>query len=134
MKANLIKNHKSKSINWRKYDTKEVVNHLQAVGIKNNKIKSAVDAKFYMGRSSNASVVYCVVRVFAEHDTYCGAGDAGGGGYHKESAALAEAILNAGIYIDGHFGGRGDRAMEEALVAIAVDILGFDPETVEVMR
>ena len=53
-------------------------------------------------------------------DTYTnGTGKAGGGGYHKASAAAAEAIRNAGFTLDQDIDGRGDTAIEEAVLAIA---------------
>jgi hypothetical protein len=51
-----------------------------------------------------------------------GSGYAGGGGYHRASAAAAEAISAAGIELSEHIGGRGDEAIEEAVRAIATAI------------
>ena len=50
-----------------------------------------------------------------------GSGFAGGYGYHKESAAMEEALESAGIVIDyrDSISGRGESAMESALMAIA---------------
>jgi len=50
-----------------------------------------------------------------------GSGFAGGYGYHKESAAMEEALESAGIVIDyrDSISGRGEGAMESALMAIA---------------
>ena len=50
-----------------------------------------------------------------------GSGFAGGYGYHKESAATEEALTSAGIVIDyrDSISGRGESAMESALMAIA---------------
>jgi hypothetical protein len=53
-----------------------------------------------------------------------GSGRAGGYGYHRPSAATAEAISNAGFALDADIGGVGESAMEEALCAIA-DALGI---------
>jgi len=50
---------------------------------------------------------------------------AGGGGYHKRSAAAQHAFANAGITFDEHFNGGGDYAIEEAVTAVCA-ALGFD--------
>lgn len=79
---------------------KETVTRLCVVGKKNGALCSIVEASFYMGRSRDASKVYCALWVSG--DTYCsGRGKAGGYGYHKESAALADAIRSAGIELTG---------------------------------
>lgn len=113
---------------------KETVNRLLVIGYKNGEFKELIDARFYMGRSASASVVYCSVWIHGAGIHTSGRGSAGGYGYHKESAALADAIENAGYSLFGspypgrdtaaamrtpcHFGGSGERAMEEALRAI----------------
>jgi len=43
---------------------------------------------------------------------------AGGGGYHKRSAAAGSAISNAGIVLSKDIDGRGDGAIREAVEAI----------------
>lgn len=48
-----------------------------------------------------------------------GAGKAGGGGYHKASAAFSAAIEDAGITLSEDIAGRGDQAIESAIEAIA---------------
>ena len=53
-----------------------------------------------------------------------GAGSAGGGGYHKPSAALGEAIADAGIKLSRGINGVGDSAMESACLAIARAVSG----------
>jgi hypothetical protein len=89
-----------------------------------------------MGRSPSASVVYASVWAFGNgKDSVSGYGTAGGYGYHKESAAIANAINSAGIELYGdpytrqgekpdfkkrcHFGGTGDRAYKDIFMAIA---------------
>lgn len=79
-----------------------------------------ITARWWMGRSPASSVVYCSIWISTLSGRYlAGHGSAGGGGYHKESAALEEAISSAGIKLAGHIGGCGDSAMEHALRAIA---------------
>jgi hypothetical protein len=48
-----------------------------------------------------------------------GSGSAGGGGYHRPSAAAQEAIDNAGFSLSRPIDGRGPSAIVEALFAIA---------------
>lgn len=48
-----------------------------------------------------------------------GTGSAGGGGYHKASAAAHEAIRNAGIDLSERIDGRGESAIASAVLAIA---------------
>lgn len=113
---------------------KERVSSYTVVGKKGRELCALVEARFYMGRSSSASTVYCSLWVSGEQ--YCsGTGKAGGYGYHKESAALAAAIESAGIKLTGanyaHYEGRvdykkparisgcGTGSMETALKAIA---------------
>lgn len=113
---------------------KETVSTYKVIGKKNGALCSIVEARFYMGRSSSASTVYCSLWVSGE--TYCsGSGKAGGYGYHKESAALADAIRSAGIQLTGanyarhegrvnykkpaYISGCGEASMNMALQAIA---------------
>jgi hypothetical protein len=53
-----------------------------------------------------------------------GWGMASGGGYHRVSAAMQAALDRAGIKLDKRIDGVGDRAMEDALRAIAA-YLGY---------
>lgn len=48
-----------------------------------------------------------------------GGGRAGGYGYHRASAAVQAAFDDAGIQLSEDIGGRGDRAIEEAVYALA---------------
>lgn len=54
-----------------------------------------------MGRSRNASTVYASIWVHANGHYLAGHGNAGGYGYHKESAAFQDAITSAGIQLVG---------------------------------
>lgn len=77
--------------------------------------KAAVIARIYWP----ATVVYCCVWIHHGEHHSRGAGKAGGGGYHKPSAAMQEALRDAGIELAYAIGGRGDSAMRESLEAIA---------------
>ena len=59
--------------------------------------REIVNVRWYMGRSRTASVVHCTIWT----PENSGTGNAGGYGYDKESAALAEACENAGIILEG---------------------------------
>lgn len=48
-----------------------------------------------------------------------GSGSAGGYGYHRTSAAVSEAIQNAGFTLSESIGGVGEGAIRDALCAIA---------------
>jgi hypothetical protein len=108
---------------------KELVNRLQVVAAYKGKLYRVVDARFWMGRSNSASVVYCSIWVHSRHkDIDCsGYGTAGGGNYHKESEALDSAIKTAGINLwtdktftkIRHIDGAGKNAMKDAVEAIA---------------
>lgn len=92
---------------------------------------------WFMGKSSNTSVVHCTIRVNpprgsrlsdlcreGNHYHPSGHGTAGGCGYHKMSAALNTAIESAGFKLAHHFHGYGDLASEHAIMAIA-DFMGL---------
>lgn len=76
----------------------------------------------------SAATVYCVVWISAWRHGFpaagstasCrGCGKAGGYGYHKASAAMQEALLDAGFTLSDDIAGRGDGAMREALESMA---------------
>ena len=71
-----------------------------------------------------ASTVYCAIWINGAGKWGRGEGQAGGGGYHKPSAALESAIRDAGITLDSAIGGRGDPLMEKACEAIAKALTG----------
>lgn len=86
---------------------------------------TAVDARLWMGRSASASVVHCSVWLRNRAGVFSsGRGDAGGGGYHKESAALYEAFESAGVDFSKGWGGSGDQAMSRAVALVGAK-LGF---------
>jgi hypothetical protein len=115
---------------------KETTLRMIVVGKRGKELAPIVEARFYMGRSSSASNVYCSLWVHGAE--YCaGHGTAGGYGYHKESAALQSAINSAGVTLYGsnyarsndkeranfkrvaHISACGYSSMETALKAIA---------------
>lgn len=82
------------------------------------------------------SVAYCCLWIHGSNAYARGAGKAGGYGYHKPSAALQDAISDAGITLHGdvygqeshkrraYINGVGDSAMVTALEAIARAVTG----------
>ena len=76
--------------------------------------REIVCARFYWP----GETVYCVVWIFSDKPAR-GYGKAGGGGYHKRSAALGEALSRAGVILSEPINGCGDSAMNEALLALA---------------
>lgn len=86
--------------------------------------REIVTARFYRP----GTVAYCCVWIRA---TRYGVGDgrgygkAGGYGYHKESAALAEALSDAGVKVSEETEGRGEDAMLAAVEAVALAVSGL---------
>lgn len=131
--------------NGRNYgDKKETIDTYRVIAYYKGEFHDLITCRTYMGRSSSASTVYASIWVSRSASTgkpslYCaGHGSAGGYGYHKSSAAVGEAIDNAGIELYGstyghdedvkkraHIGGVGDSAIEAALLAIG-RALGFN--------
>ena len=115
--------------------TKELVNSMCIVASVGGKLKTVVDARFYMARKSNAaSPVYCSVWIDGNSTHFSGSGKASGYGYHKESVALQAALDSAGVSLFGDvygrerkttladIGGVGESAMRAALLAVAVAV------------
>ena len=118
MKA-IIKENVSNAVNYG--DKKELTKTFNVV---TDGLKEVVTVRCYKGRSASASTVYASIWINASGIYTSGKGKAGGYGYHKESAAIAEAIESAGITLDANISGVGDGAIYEALKAIA-RALGF---------
>jgi hypothetical protein len=77
--------------------------------------RTPVIARFYWP----GSVCYCALWISGGERYGRGQGKAGGGGYHKTSAALADAIDDAGVKLSESISGVGDSAMESACLAVA---------------
>lgn len=100
------------------YEKKELISGFSLLGLRKNTTRDLVTIKFYTGRSRNSSIVYCNFWASDDRNTFSGSGTAGGGGYHKASAALQEAINSSGIRLNTPIDGRGDSSMREAIKAI----------------
>ena len=83
-----------------------------------NGIRELVIARLYASPRRGSNRVTCILWTDGSHNANA-SGWASGYGYHKGSAALADAISNAGIKISEDIAGCGERAMREALLAIA---------------
>lgn len=79
-------------------------------------------ARFYYP----GTVMRCSVWIHSRgNGTYGrGQGEAGGGGYHKASAALANALDDAGVLLSQRIYGVGDQAMRDACEATARAVTG----------
>lgn len=66
-------------------------------------------------------VVYAIAWLHgsAYDDQSVGFGSAGGYGYHMLSAAIEDALRDAGVEFSAHWGGAGDYVMREAIEATA---------------
>lgn len=88
--------------------------------------RQPVVVKVWRPWSRNGSTIYASIWVYdkASGTHTAGHGKAGGYGYHKPSAAVGAAIAAAGIKLDKDIDGRGDSAIEEAVVAIGRAVTG----------
>ena len=112
MKANLKNIRESDRISGHRKE-KGFDNQISIIDPKDG--SQIVIARFYWTNSR----AYCCLWVYGDSVYGSGAGRAGGGGYHKESAALDSAISDAGIELSENISGRGDVAACAALIAIA---------------
>lgn len=80
-------------------------------------IDRLIDLKIY----STSSRAYACIWVRDEHKVCAqkGSGYAGGYGYHRPSAAVQNAIQNAGFRLSYDIAGSGDSAIFEAVLAVA---------------
>lgn len=108
-------------------DSKELIHAWSVLGVVDGCIRELVTARTYMGRSKTAMVVYAAVWAHGKDFYTAGRGSAGGGGYHKSSAAIAIAIRSAGVQLAESISGVGDQAIDDALIAIAEYLKRHDP-------
>ena len=122
MKAQLLANpgiHRAKNFNRDKMLTTAIVATDKTTG------RKIVDCRVYIGKVNSATTFYCSIWIYGEK-LYTGLGKAGGGGYHKSSAAMYEALHNAGWTVSEPISGSGDGAMCKAAVAVAQAVAGHD--------
>ena len=116
-------NENSNAINYG--GKKELIRTWNVIVSTDNGLKNIITARCYMGRSANASTVYASIWAHSANHETSGTGKASGYGYHKQSAAIDEAIRSAGITLSEDISGAGDSAIEGALEAIA-QALGYE--------
>ena len=79
-------------------------------------VKEVMQARIYSTNSRNYACVW--ISSTGKTPYASGGGYAGGYGYHRASAALSNALDDAGITLSEAIDGRGESAMEESLTAI----------------
>ena len=101
-------------------DKQALIHQYTVLGIVDGEIKSLVEARIYMSASRSAERMTAILWVHGA--SYAsGSGYAGGYGYHKQSAAVGNAIDAAGFELDRHFiGGGGESVLIDALKAVAL--------------
>jgi hypothetical protein len=101
---------------------KFTTSHRKANGFKtaflglSNAGEAVVEARIYQPSHN----YYCAVWIRTKGEWHTGTGSATGGGYHMASAALAEALINAGVDLSEAIDGWGEGAMLEAIRAVTV--------------
>lgn len=111
---------------------KNFTQSLSLVGIdSNNTMRELAVARFYTTNSRS----YCCVWIHSGIHT-SGGGYAGGYGYHRASAAMQCALDDAGITLNQPIDGRGDGAMEYAMIAIGEALVarGSDIKAMSVIK
>ena len=116
-------NENSNAVNYG--SKKELIHTWNVIVNSDDGLKNIITARCYMGRSPSASTVYASIWIYDEKHHTSGTGKASGYGYHKQSAAISEAIRSAGIVLNENIAGAGDSVIEQALEAIA-EALGFE--------
>jgi hypothetical protein len=87
--------------------------------------QSIFDVRWYMSRTGDgASTLYCNIYFDTPTLFTSASGKAGGYGYHKESAAFADACRNAGLQVSRDVSGVGSDAVDGVMEAVA-KALGF---------
>ena len=87
-------------------------------------LREPITVRWYMGRSSSASVVYCSVWVRGVDHEWSGHGKAGGFGYDKYSASFEDALSGAGIKLSSSIHGAGDMAVRGVLKDV-IQAIGY---------
>lgn len=79
-------------------DKQEIITRLITVGLQPDKrqIIEVIDARWFMGKSSNASKISCAIWIHTPEEYLVGYGQAGGWGYCKQSAAADAALRSLG--------------------------------------
>jgi hypothetical protein len=135
MKATYNKNAKTKFTTFHRKENKCYFDSYTALAACTNyegkpDLKPVVELRLYGTGNSNTAAIWVHESRFMPGDGTIielhtsGTGAAGGYGYHRPSAAAAEAIRNAGFELSEDISGRGDSSIELAVKAIA-EALGY---------
>ena len=111
MKATKVNNGKGIKVSHRKEKHGLYKGYL----VIDENMKQVIDCRIYYPNTT----AYCCLWVLRGDAFPSGSGSASGYGYHKQSAAVAEAINKAGYELSEDISGVGDYAIERALLAIA---------------
>lgn len=108
---------------------KETVATRTVVVLTDKGLREVITVRWYSGRSSSATVLYCSVWVHGSGSTeyWSGTGQTSGLGYCKLSASFIEACNPAGITFSHEIAGRGMGIVHEAMDGI-IDAL-YAPAT-----
>lgn len=112
-----VLNHTEKSKGFNSKHRKESLFFRQytVIAMVDNELKEVITARLY-GKNTIYACIW-IKGISIEH--FSGSGSASGGGYHLESAAMSDAIINAGFELSESIDGVGSAAIERALLAIA---------------
>lgn len=117
---------------------KELVHGFHVINLDGDKndyknLPELIDCRLYMGRSSSSSIVYCVIWIRIGGVWITCKGQAGGYGYHKGSAAVGDALHNAGFRFDEGISGVGNQAIKDALIAVC-EYFGYNTERLYIVE
>lgn len=114
---------------------KELTRAMSVVALQGNGSPTEViTARWYMGRSSDASIVICSIWIHGASVYTSGSGKAGGGGYDKYSASFDSALTSAGVKLSENISGVGTSAIERACEAIVRELGAGSPDNLLFIR
>ena len=99
-------------------DNQALLHQYSVIAETENGIRELVIARFYASLRRGANRVTCILWTNGGHNANA-SGYNETYGLHRGSAALADAIRNAGIVLSENISGCGDDAVRDALLAIA---------------
>ena len=99
-------------------DNQALLHQYSVIAETENGFRELVIARLYASLRRGANRVTCILWTNGGHNVSA-SGYNGTYGLHRGSAALADAISNAGIKLTENISGCGNDAMREALLAIA---------------
>ena len=118
MNEQVITLPKKPNYHIKNFDNKKLIDVINVFAVYKNELCAPICVKLY--KSQTGSTWYADIEAQTTNNTFFnGYGRAGGGGYHKPSAALQAAFSKAGLKTKYSFHGGGDRGINEALDALA---------------